>query len=398
MDPFYNPPLGVPMLGDYPGQFSTPGDGGMVAPPGWVSPTTPGSATVKCGNITQTTQFTTTESVPTVIGFTTPATWSDRSSFISDYGLIWGCQTPGIYNLRFNQTLDVTALSPPPDSSIDVIPNTTFYFDLDGVDLPPPQVGNMVLHPSGLESTVTYTGAAGGEPDVLMTSFVSAPGFLTNLVVPGGLWSLSLYGLTDDTTESNSFYIKVYKVDADGSSNPIEIFNGQSTTATMTASDVPYNYNLLQIISTFDVSDLTKRILVEIYANFGIVEGGSTITFYFRGLTVSNITTTVTQDVVPPITDTVNLSITVDSATSEFNQVFSTSIPITTIFGNTATYSASVNAIANVFTGDQVTCSIVSVLGNVAATSGQTTLPTPANTLQWNLIAQGAYGNVGVIV
>ena len=64
----------------------------------------------------------------------------------------------------------------------------------------------------------------------------------------------------------------------------------------------------------------------------------------------------------------------------------------------TLIYSTSVNAIANVYAGDTVVCSLGSILGNVTVTSGETSLPAPANTLQWNLIAEGAYGNADVVV
>jgi hypothetical protein len=30
--------------------------------------------------------------------------------------------------------------------------------------------------------------------------------------------------------------------------------------------------------------------------------------------------------------------------------------------------------------------------------SGETTLPDPANTLQWNLLAQGSYGNPDIVL
>jgi hypothetical protein len=190
--------------------------------------------------------------------------------------------------------------------------------------------------------------------------------------------------------------MNVYTVDADGSSNPVLVYDGTGS-AFIVSGATPYNYNILQIVPTFEVADLTKRLAVVIFANFNVVDGSS-MSFYFRNAYASNITTTVTQDVVPLTADTVDLRITVISATSEFNQVFATSIPISIGTALSKTYSASVNAIANVNRGDQVRCTIVSVDGNVVVSSGQTTLPTPANTLQWNLIAEGLYGNPDIVV
>ena len=362
--------------------------------PGYANTTTPFYAGVKCGNITQTTTFNTTGSAPVDIGFTDPATWSDTQSFTPDNdGIIWECQTSGVYNLRFNQTYTVENQYVPPDSAISVIPNTTFYFDISGTLVAPQGGGSLILHPVGDQATVASTQDT-IISDVLMATFVSPANFLTNTVIPGGTWTLSMFGLTDDITEANNFYIVVDTVDADGVSNPIVVYDGSVNTVTMTASGVPYNYNSFQIVPTFTVVDLTKRIQITLYANFGVA---STITFYFRNETPSNITTTVTQDVVPLTQDTVNARITVDALTSEFNQVFASSVPINIANGETLTYSSSVNAIANIYRGDTVTCSLVSDQGRVLVTSGQTTLPSPPNTLQWNLIAEGAYGNANII-
>ena len=122
------------------------------------------------------------------------------------------------------------------------------------------------------------------------------------------------------------------------------------------------------------------------------------VELYFRDIAVSSAQTTISQRVVPRVTDVVNARITVTSATTEFNQVFASSIPVSIPFGENEIYSTAVNGIANVYAGDTMECSIAAVLGGVTVTSGETSLPAPANTLQWNLIAQGEYGNVGVIV
>ena len=67
-----------------------------LAPSGWINSTTPQFATVKCGNYTQTDTYNTSTSAPVDIGFTTPATWSDLSSFTSEDGITWDCQTTGL--------------------------------------------------------------------------------------------------------------------------------------------------------------------------------------------------------------------------------------------------------------------------------------------------------------
>ena len=366
-----------------------------LAPSGWINSSTPQFATVKCGNYTQTDTYQTATTTPVEIGFTTPATWSDVQSFTSEDGITWDCQTTGLYNLRFNQTFEVENDLTPPDSAIRVIPNTAFFLDVSGT-LTAPQTGSAILHPNvGTQSSVSHE-TEGVVSDYLMATFVTPVGFLTSTVVPGAPWDLSIWASTTDTDELNTMYLRVYEVDADGVSDPVLIFNGGAGTPFIVNTTAILNYNNTVNIPTFEVASLTRRLQFRLYANFGVA---STITFYTRNLTTSSISTSVSQDVLPLTRDTVNARITVTSATTEFNQVFASSVPVTMdpSLEETLIYSTSVNAIANVYAGDTVVCSLGSVLGNLSVTSGETSLPAPANTLQWNLIAEGAYGNVDVI-
>jgi hypothetical protein len=194
--------------------------------------------------------------------------------------------------------------------------------------------------------------------------------------------------------------MSVYAVDADGSSNEVLIFDGTGEPFIVNGEDIT-NYNHIYNIPTYVLDNMTQRIQVRLYGNFGTLilpPTGNVMTFYFRDSLLSAVQTTISQDVVPLTADTVDLRMIVTSATTEFNQVFATSIPISIGTALSKTYSASVNAIANVSRGDSIVCSIVAVDGNVVVSSGATTLPSPANTLQWNLIAEGVYGNPDIIV
>jgi len=94
----------------------------------------------------------------------------------------------------------------------------------------------------------------------------------------------------------------------------------------------------------------------------------------------------------------VNVTLTVTSTTtSEFNTVFQTSVavPITTA---PITMNVTTGGLANVDPGTTMTLTIQSPSGNVTVTSGATVLPSPAAFISWNLIAQGPYGNVGLVV
>ena len=529
-----------------------------ILPPGVANATTALYAGTKCGNYTQTAQFTTTESIPEVIGFTAPASWSDTQSFTSDAGLIWGCETTGVYNLRFNQTLDVVATAPLASS---IIPNTTFY--LDAASGTAPVNGSLALTQDLTSQTSVNAAAVSGT--VVMAEFLTPVGFLTSPIIPGANWDVvvkaSTTGTATDgaaptppepfigqyyktttqnaptgTTEvtfdaevnwnntngyithtngtadfscqqagvyqlelnlfmsangstwttlakdvainitriaiaeqqilrnrfsvatsidwsntlvgtvelqagdivqcvvtqtvtgtpriqgllntfdynttftftyvkqlanigvpgMNSLYYSVFSIDADGISNETSIVDG-STGLPPTVINSPDQifYHLTQTIPPTQLDSISRRIKIKLYATFYTP---STMVLYFRNNAISTAQTTLSQLITNPISDTVNVTITVDSATSEFNQVFTSSIPVTAIADTTATYSTAVNAIANVNAGDQVTCTIASVLGLVTVSSGETTLPDPANTLQWNLLAQGSYGNPDIVL
>jgi hypothetical protein len=187
----------------------------------------------------------------------------------------------------------------------------------------------------------------------------------------------------------------VFSVDADGTSNPLTILDGSTLPNTVINSPGQTYYHLIQSISPSDLASLDRRIQIKVYANFLTA---SNVVLYFRQNNIITVLTSIPQVALPIIADTVDLRITCSATTTEFDQVFATSIPISIAEGDAKIYSASVNCIANLQAGDSFTCTVASVEGLVEVESGQSTLPDPANTLQWNLIAQGAYGNVGVIV
>jgi hypothetical protein len=510
--------------------------------------------------VTQTDTYTTTGAQPEPIGFTTPASWSDTQSFTSQGGIIWECQTTGVYNLRFNQTFDVTAPAPA-DSAVRVTPNTTFYLDVSGT-LTAPAVGDLLLtNNQGEQGDITHSAVALAT-DVLMGTFTTPVGFLSSTDIPGADWDvvvrastsgtqsleppptqpvyigqyyktttqnaptgstdvtfdgtaswnnangyithtngtanfvcqqagvyqleLNLYMSANGSTWTtlakdvainitrigiaeqqilrnrfsvatsidwsnslvgtvrleagdiiqnvvtqtvtgtpliqglqntfdynttftfkvieelpntvqgmNSLYYSVYSVDADGVSNSVTILDGSTVPATVINSGDSVYYHLLQTVPPTRLGSLTRRIQIKVFANFYTA---SFTTLAFRGATLSTASTSISQNVTPPTTDTVDVRITVTSATSEFNQVFSSSVPIS-ISTDVAslTYSTSVNAIANLFAGDTIECTLTSVEGKVEVSSGETTLPAPSNTLQWNLLAEGPYGNPDII-
>lgn len=360
-------------------------------PPGWANTTTPLYAGTLCGNVEQDTTYTTTSTTPEPIGFQTTSSWSDTQSLTSEDGFTWTCNTSGIYNLRCNQTLAVTNNYTPPDSDIPVIPTTNFYFDLSGT-LVAPQTAPTTLHIAGAQSSVSYS-AETAQTNVLLATFTTPAGFLTSTTTPAGSWTLSMFAETTSLLEDvNTGFFAVYSVDANGTSNPVEIYYGSANTFLITGDSI-VGYTQTASVPIIQVADLTKRLQFRLYANLGLIEGETnTITVYFRDDTPSGIRTTVTQDIVPPTQDVVDVRITVQSSTSELDQIFVSSVPIT-IEGNQALlYNTSVNALANLYAGDTVDITVTSVLGRVEVVS-ETSEGGATNKFQWNLLAQGTYGN-----
>jgi hypothetical protein len=116
----------------------------------------------------------------------------------------------------------------------------------------------------------------------------------------------------------------------------------------------------------------------------------------YEGTTVSTLQTVLPQASSTAVNDTVNLRMTITSpGTTEFNQVLETSIPVSIKAGETLVYSSSAGGLVNVDAGSEIVCTVESKEGLVSITSGYAFLPSPESTLQWNLVAQGPYGNVG---
>ena len=382
---------------------------GMFPPPAWANAETPSFAGTKCGDIVQTVQGTTTSFEVLPIGFSTPATWSDVESFTpsDSSGIIWVCNTTGIYNLKFTQHLRITnapglfmATTPVLDP---VIALSQFYQNVDDGPTPAPRTGVADIFPTNANPGSDANSSTSTQTDpidsVLMTTCVTPVDFLTSTVISGSVWSISQWYTTTDNTEANSVYMSAYSVDADGVSNPVLISDGSTNTQVL-GSTVAYNLVWTQAVASTFVADLTKRIQFRMYANFGIA---STINLLYEGPYTSNILAGISQNVIIPVVvpivkDTVNMRMTVTSQTTEFNQVFETSIPVVLEPSETLIYTNAVACTANIDAGSSVACEIVAEAGNCQVESGFVQLPSPLCTFQWNLIAQGAYGNVGVIV
>ena len=125
-------------------------------------------------------------------------------------------------------------------------------------------------------------------------------------------------------------------------------------------------------------------------ANWTCSKAGVYLLNVSQNLTVHN-----TADATNPVVDLIVTATTTD--TSEFNTVLINSlmVPITL---SPININVSVSGYLNLDTSSSLTVSLVSKSGNVSIVSGYNALPSPTGTFQWNLVAEGPKGNVGVIV
>ena len=366
------------------------------APIGWANTTTPGSATVSVGSVTQTANFTSAGEDPLNVGFDVESSWSDTANWSTSdpSGVVWVCNTSGVYHVNCTQNLTITPTVPVAPVVSAIIPNTTFFFDLSN-NAGEGAVDSLILEPITSEQTYIAVEALEPTPDVLMGSFTTPVGFLTSKTIVGGSWLLQLFGGTTDITEMNTYYMNVYTVDVDGVSNPILIGNGSLSPMIINQPAV-FCYQFPLSIATTVVEDLTKRIQVRLYTSFGIA---SATRFYFRNSTFSNVYTTLSQYITstPVIRDRITTRITITSPTTEFNQVFGVTIPITLVANETVTYATQVSGTTSIDAGSEMVVTVKSDTGDTTIVSGYSALPTPVSVLGWNLVAQGEYGNVGVV-
>ena len=367
---------------------------GMIPPPGYANPQTPSFAGVKCGTYLQDENFESEGTVPLDIGFALPTTWSDTESFTSiDGGFAWTCNTTGIYNISFNQQLTITNVPEVGAVGDPVIPSSLFYLNMAASGAAP-QSAPMDVTPAtpGSSKVINATGTGA----VLMATFTSPAAFLTSTNLPASTWVFSQWASTEDESENTNLYFDVYSVDADGSGNPTLIKSGSANPTLIPNISDLVTFSLA--VPNTVLVDLTKRIQVRAYVVFGTAEAAY---LYYGGSTVSNVLTFLSQEVPLPaatVKDTVNLEISISSpTTTEFSQVFRTSIPVTLLPEESFTYSASVNCMANVDAGSLMTCTVTSFYGTTFIVSGYAALPSPQGSLQWNLLAQGAYGNQGIL-
>lgn len=124
----------------------------------------------------------------------------------------------------------------------------------------------------------------------LVGNFLTTTNELTYQNFSAGEWDLSMFASATDTNHL-TFFGKVYSVDADGVSNKTLIVDGSSTAIIVTSvTEAPFSQPLF--VSTGTITNISRRVLVELYARATTNQNGESISFYFRNNTNSHLFTT----------------------------------------------------------------------------------------------------------
>jgi hypothetical protein len=139
--------------------------------------------------------------------------------------------------------------------------------------------------------TIITSGSQTNVNDVLMGTFISPTNFFQSTYIPSGIWEMNLFGVAN--ASGVSYYYSAFYVDSDGVSNKTAIALGITASAnTIGISQNIYNYDLF--VPSTVLPDITKRLIIEVYANF--VGNNRSLTVEFRDNTLTHIHTTIQQN------------------------------------------------------------------------------------------------------
>jgi len=126
-------------------------------------------------------------------------------------------------------------------------------------------------------------------------SFLTESNSLNSTLITAGVWDMNLYAVSNQTTGSNvKYYFDISQVDSDGISNPVPIASGNASSATPILTQNIYTYSLA--VPTYNLTDLTKRIKVNVYVVF--TGNNRQVTLEFRNNTISHIHTTLLSNLI----------------------------------------------------------------------------------------------------
>ena len=150
-----------------------------------------------------------------------------------------------------------------------------------------PTTGSLLLAPVlTAQTTISF---AATNSTVLIAKFVSAVGAIVEETITPGFWDLNLFTSSSSLNNAPLWYWSLYRVDADGSSNPVEIADGAANEQAITSLTAALQTQSLSIPAV--LLPAGKRIVCYLYARYR--SGGRTATFSFRTGSQSFLGTTI---------------------------------------------------------------------------------------------------------
>jgi len=250
-----------------------------------------------------------------------------------------------------------------------------------------PTLGSLLLIP--ITTTQTTIAYAASSSTVLVAKFPSPVGALVSTFITSGLWNINIYASSSATTSTPSFYWSLYQVDADGVSNPVLISDGSATpTSVTTLSSTLYTAQLS--VPSYTLTNSTKRIAVYLY---GVYAAGSrTLTFAFRGATISFLNTTLGDTPyawsTQPAISSVNLQFyNISNVQTLFTDIISNSSNINTDTLNSTTISNLSN----------ISTSTIGAVGGTFTTISGTLTGNVSGNLTGNVVGNISNTNLNVL-
>lgn len=138
------------------------------------------------------------------------------------------------------------------------------------------------------QSTITFV-TDGTTNNVEIAYFNSGP--LNSTFIPAANWIFNIYAGNKINSFQPSFYVSLYQVDSDGSSNPILISNGASNTQIINQPDTAnFLFSISQTVPAYYLTDSTKLLQLRIYINNNFPVAREVV-FKFRDNTISYVQT-----------------------------------------------------------------------------------------------------------
>ena len=249
-----------------------------------------------------------------------------------------------------------------------------------------PTTGSLLLAPVlTAQTTISF---AATNSTVLIAKFVSAVGAIVEETITPGFWDLNLFTSSSSLNNAPLWYWSLYRVDADGSSNPVEIADGAANEQAITSLTAALQTQSLSIPAV--LLPAGKRIVCYLYARYR--SGGRTATFSFRTGSQSFLGTTIVDSAQNwseyPAVSSVNLANYNISNVGTLNSVnISNTSNITTAVLNSTTISNLSN----------ISTSTISAVGGSFTTLSGTLTGNVTGNLTGNVVGNISNTNLSVL-